>query len=622
MRISRTKVFGILLALCMVFTMMPAAAFAEENQIDIYTADDLANAIKNQEDGQKWVLHAGTYNLGETQLAVYADLTDVALQNQTNWYFPILKSIEIVGEGDVTVTSDVVTTNGSWNTQNLVTVVADNVKITNVDFKCKSDVNKVIEVLGKNFELRSCTLLPVTDQDGQFSGSIYFSGADAGNTVVEDVVMYAWINASTVSSGTVTLTNVVQDFTDNWYAGYTYGDYGYAWSPGVSGDNVVLNGFTIKTDGKSEFIQQIMSRLRAGMTIELTEDIEVSEEVYITVDNVTINGNGHTITAADDFKTNASGQNNLVKIEADNVTLDDVNLVATDKNKHTLDVWGSNNVQLIDVTLDHENASNGAPLIVNGSEVTVSGGFEVVTGDNSWYGVNVDSKDGQASLTFAEDATLTFNDHSAASDKILILTENTGTQYDDPVITSKSDSIVLDKNDNGVYDIHNHDAVKVEAKAATCTDDGNVAYWYCESCGKYFSDEALSTEITKEQTIVKATGHSPIKVEAKAATETEDGNIEYWYCEVCGKYFSDEALTKEITKADTVVKATGTNTQNPTDPTKPTTPEQQSKPNANNSSVPQTGDTSNIHLWIALLLVSAAGVGGVILYGRRRKYSK
>ena len=43
MRISRTKVFGILLALCMVFTMMPAAAFAEENQIDIYTADDLAN---------------------------------------------------------------------------------------------------------------------------------------------------------------------------------------------------------------------------------------------------------------------------------------------------------------------------------------------------------------------------------------------------------------------------------------------------------------------------------------------------------------------------------------------------------------------------------------------------
>lgn len=103
------------------------------------------------------VLHAGTYNLGETQLAVYADLTDVALQNQTNWYFPILKSIEIVGEGDVTVTSDVVIpSNGSWNTQNLVTVVADNVKITNVDFKCKSDVNKVIEVLGKNFELRSC----------------------------------------------------------------------------------------------------------------------------------------------------------------------------------------------------------------------------------------------------------------------------------------------------------------------------------------------------------------------------------------------------------------------------------------------------------------------------------
>lgn len=42
-------------------------------------------------------------------------------------------------------------------------------------------------------------------------------------------------------------------------------------------------------------------------------------------------------------------------------------------------------------------------------------------------------------------------------------------------------------------------------------------------------------------------------VDAKAATTSEDGNIEYWYCEACNKYFSDAAATKVITQADTVI---------------------------------------------------------------------
>ncbi|MFR1213640.1 MAG: hypothetical protein ACLSCV_01660 [Acutalibacteraceae bacterium] len=47
-------------------------------------------------------------------------------------------------------------------------------------------------------------------------------------------------------------------------------------------------------------------------------------------------------------------------------------MVATAANKHTLDVWGSQNVQLNNVTLNHENAQSGAPLVVNGSDVTVA----------------------------------------------------------------------------------------------------------------------------------------------------------------------------------------------------------------------------------------------------------
>ena len=44
-------------------------------------------------------------------------------------------------------------------------------------------------------------------------------------------------------------------------------------------------------------------------------------------------------------------------------------------------------------------------------------------------------------------------------------------------------------------------------------------------------------------------------VDEKAATSTENGNIEYWYCAGCGKYFADEALTEEINLEQTVIPA-------------------------------------------------------------------
>ena len=89
-----------------------------------------------------------------------------------------------------------------------------------------------------------------------------------------------------------------------------------------------------------------------------------------------------------------------------------------------------------------------------------------------------------------------------------------------------------------------HKLTKVEAKAATCTEDGNIEYWTCEHCKKYFlSDDTnpeTATAVEQSETIIPAS-HELTKVEAKAATCTEDGNIEYWQCDVCKKTFTDEA---------------------------------------------------------------------------------
>ena len=116
---------------------------------------------------------------------------------------------------------------------------------------------------------------------------------------------------------------------------------------------------------------------------------------------------------------------------------------------------------------------------------------------------------------------------------------------------------------------------------ATCMDKAK-----CEACGTEYGELD-----PKNHTNLK---HFP----AKAATKTTEGNIEYWYCEGCGKYFSDKDGTKEIKKADTVTVKL-----------------------KDDSKSPQTGDTSNVFLWLTLLFVSGGAVTVTTVYGRKKKRS-
>ena len=107
-----------------------------------------------------------------------------------------------------------------------------------------------------------------------------------------------------------------------------------------------------------------------------------------------------------------------------------------------------------------------------------------------------------------------------------------------------------------------HFLTKTAAKAKTCTEDGNKEYWTCEHCGKYFLSDDANPETAKtvelSETVIPAS-HKLTKVEAKDATCTEDGNKEYWTCEHCGKYFlSDDTnpeTAKAVEQAETVIPA-------------------------------------------------------------------
>jgi len=88
-----------------------------------------------------------------------------------------------------------------------------------------------------------------------------------------------------------------------------------------------------------------------------------------------------------------------------------------------------------------------------------------------------------------------------------------------------------------------HNIVHVEALEPTCYEDGNIEYWYCDACGQAWLDEACTLN-TNLRAVVLPMGHGTIThVEAKDATCYENGNIEYWYCEVCGQAWLDEACT-------------------------------------------------------------------------------
>lgn len=72
---------------------------------------------------------------------------------------------------------------------------------------------------------------------------------------------------------------------------------------------------------------------------------------------------------------------------------------------------------------------------------------------------------------------------------------------------------------------------------ATCKDKA-----VCELCGEAYGE-------------LDAKNHANlVHVPAKTATKTAEGNIEYWYCDGRGKYYSEAAASKEITEAETVIK--------------------------------------------------------------------
>lgn len=104
---------------------------------------------------------------------------------------------------------------------------------------------------------------------------------------------------------------------------------------------------------------------------------------------------------------------------------------------------------------------------------------------------------------------------------------------------------------------HIHSLAIFAATESTCTERGNIAYYFCDGCGKYYSDSAGDSEISWSDTRLDLIDHSMSKIDFAPSSCTEEGNYEYWTCDVCSGYFSDMAGAIKIELTNTIIPALG-----------------------------------------------------------------
>ena len=240
---------------------------------------------------------------------------------------------------------------------------------------------------------------------------------------------------------------------------------------------------------------------------------------------------------------------NITYLRSDRITLDNIRPVIGGIEN------GKTYCEAQTVTIDEKYIDT---VTVNGTKVTLdeNGGFTLSPADGEQKIVVTDKAGNTAEMTVTVNGGHTFGEWASNGD---------GTHSRECTV-------------DGCKGV---ETMACSGGNATCAEKA-----VCEYCGKAYGKTDLNN-------------HTDLKhIDAKAATEDAEGNIEYWYCGGCDKYYSDKDGINEIKKADTVTaKLPG------------------------NPKSPRTGNASDLALWISLLLVSG-GVTGVTAGLRKKKKHK
>ena len=499
------------------------------------------------------------------------------------------------------------------------------------------------------------------------------------------------VTAADNSGKAVTVEYLLSDkaLTESELAGMTFTAYSapfsinpdneyviYAKLTDTSGNVAYINTNGIVLDGTSP----VITGIEAGKTYCAAQTVTVTEKYISTVK---VNGTEVSLDKNSQFALSpASGEQTIVVTDkAGNET----RVTVTVNNGHTYE-WQSENGQYWQKCkfCNHETAKKDIPTInISGADkvcrtqdykfsftlpegatdaacgyefIGLGGGPLTPTVENGLYSGIIKASTYPAtenSFKLIVSAKTADGFAFSAEKKVTIQNEHTG-----GTATCKDKAICEVCGESyGKLDPNNHANLKhIDAKAATKTSEGNIEYWYCDGCNKYYKDAKATQEITKAQTvtaklppkITAGDGATVTQGEKKELSFTSDASFaDFVRVELDGTTLDEKNYTKKegstiitlnrdfvatlsvgehtlsiVSKSGTAtakftVKAKPTETTTP-QPTVTPQPTAQPQPTVQPvSPIPRTGDTANPALWFALLIVSGSALAAIFVLHRK-----
>ena len=524
-------------------------------------------------------------------------------------------TIKLVGNN--TITSP--TTYGFQITGGSVTITSD-------DGSGSLTVNKPVLVSNGNMIVDNCTLNVTSSQ----LTAVNALQQDTSNECSIIIRNKANVAATGGAAGIWATTDIsVSDSRVTVFAASeTANEYGFYAGGKISFDNSTVQAETPK-DGKSYAIN--------GNTIEITNGSN------ITASANTFGMYARNTLSIDGSAVNASAASGNAISAAQSVNVENNSFVKAQGGNGMKGMGGA--TEISDSWL--ETSGSGDAITVGNNSVVIKGDSGTVNG-NAVLKRDTELNSG-ITLTIPEGASITVDEGTTFRNNGTIILngrfENNGTvicadsSHAGGVATCTSEAVCgICGQPYGSVNPDNHtNLVKIDANPATHTTEGNIEYWYCDGCDKYFSDEAGTKEIALANTVIPKLAEHTVDGTGWHSDETNHWNT----CE-CGEKLNEAAHTfewvtdKEATateagskheectvcgyeKAAVEISATGT-TKDPSE--LPADTDKPSDDQTGDTTSPQTGDDSNIALWIAVLFAAGAVLTGAGIYSRKRTYSR
>ena len=291
--------------------------------------------------------------------------------------------------------------------------------------------------------------------------------------------------------------------------------------PDVAGEYTVKAIFAATSNYKEVITTADFTIAKKKLTIE---NLKVADKTYDGLATATISGtptlNG--VVNGDDV-TLVNGTPSFTSVNAGRdiaINFTDFSLTGIDADNYEL-------IQPTGITASiMEDTTDRTAPVINGAEneKTYCGAVTLTITDNNLDTVTLDGKvvtltDGKLTLEPKEGKQTVIATDKAGNKTTLTVTVNNG-HTGDRAVATENEPVKCIYCGYVIAPALGHSCANhlsyVEAKAATTATEGNIAYWYCAVCDKYFSDENASNEIKKEDTIIAKS--TPVIIKGDKAT--------------------------------------------------------------------------------------------------------